>query len=875
MFYGDRVVTVNGETATINKPVILYRGDYNVQVKFKIMEIPFTQKVSATDLLAGSDASYGQLLIRIADGRLIFGEMTEINNNSITFTFTADMLDEVEELGDYELQIRLFDEDRTSRVTLPPISGALKVKEPFAFGDDSTSNLVDEAMTDYAIVTYADPLDVFDSNGDYIETTWTSGEVISSAKLNKIEQGISGVNEKISNINIPTNVSQLTNDSNYATETYVTNAIANAQLGGSGGGNVALSNDYSYEYMGTPFPALDNYQSWPIAGVQYDKSIDRIVCLVTDADKHVDSTQFKLSLYTLNPQTAEIKLIQTLRDNTVDPVVNLSDAFHSQRGFLIDNDTGIYYKFHFGDDYIPKACKSEDKGVTWTDIPINQTNTAWTVGGNGQIIKTSTGRIICGLFGNGVAYTDDYFANLTYCNNAKLSSNGGNTCHEYEIIEYPDGTLQRLMRKTWQSTNNGVWNGTKIIEPAWVSTSNDNGVTWTTPVASNSIVNMSATNCVSYIDGDILNLFVGCRYPVTDNAVSAMFYYQCTLDDAKNDDFGEPTTLFYGNTDTYINFGNLAGCKDDKGNFHLLYNDNVLSAMGSEECRWHYIRIAKNVVNNNAILDVPVNKSIQTYNASMIDSLLEVVYAYIGDVKNELLIKIGEMPDSGDVNDPTYWISDGLISMFTIDEEHFDTSNSKFTPTVGDYLLYVAGGDYNYSPQSTYSNLILYSNDKNLLNDTFINSTEGYTIEVDYITRYEDGSGTTRPFNLNSSGQIGFVGTWFINLLSYSTSSNATKSEATAEITKSFDSSRKRNTLTFTYDRINNISSVYSNGVQILTSEGLTVTEGNSWDIAQAYNINSRLDRLALMKGEKSSIRCYNKPLTAEQILTNANYSNK
>ena len=36
----------------------------------------------------------------------------------------------------------------------------------------------------------------------------------------------------ISNINIPTKVSELDNDSSYATETYVTNAIANAELGG-------------------------------------------------------------------------------------------------------------------------------------------------------------------------------------------------------------------------------------------------------------------------------------------------------------------------------------------------------------------------------------------------------------------------------------------------------------------------------------------------------------------------------------------------------------------------------------------------------------------------------------------------------------------
>ena len=215
MFYGNRVITVSSETATINKPVILYRGDYNVEVKFQIIEIPYTQKVNTTDLLAGSDASFGQLLIRIVDGAPIFSEITEIDNNSITFTFTADMLDEVEEVGDYDLQIRLFDEDRTSRVTLPPISGALKVKEGFAVGDDSTSNLADEAITNYAIATYAESEDVFNSDGSYNATTWSGGQIISSAKLNKIEQGISGVNEKISNSEVDLSLTRHTDGKVY------------------------------------------------------------------------------------------------------------------------------------------------------------------------------------------------------------------------------------------------------------------------------------------------------------------------------------------------------------------------------------------------------------------------------------------------------------------------------------------------------------------------------------------------------------------------------------------------------------------------------------------------------------------------------------
>ena len=51
--------------------------------------------------------------------------------------------------------------------------------------------------------------------------------------------------DAVNNINIPTKTSDLTNDSGYATETYVASKIAEAQLGGGTTDDVATDQEVS------------------------------------------------------------------------------------------------------------------------------------------------------------------------------------------------------------------------------------------------------------------------------------------------------------------------------------------------------------------------------------------------------------------------------------------------------------------------------------------------------------------------------------------------------------------------------------------------------------------------------------------------------
>lgn len=113
------------------------------------------------------------------------------------------MIDEIEEVGVYTFQIRLMDENKQSRVTIPPVENGIEIKEPIAIEDDNTTNVVGLAKANYAVATSSDvDTPAFDDAGKYIKTNWNDGDIITNASLNKIEDGIyttNGTSENYAN----------------------------------------------------------------------------------------------------------------------------------------------------------------------------------------------------------------------------------------------------------------------------------------------------------------------------------------------------------------------------------------------------------------------------------------------------------------------------------------------------------------------------------------------------------------------------------------------------------------------------------------------------------------------------------------------------
>ena len=201
MIFTERQITVRKGKSSIDEPVIIYRGDFDVSVKFTIMETKFKFK-NGINLAVSEKATHGQLAILAPYGGNIFSEMVKCEDGTVTFTLTKEMMDQLEEVGLYSFQIRLFDYYRESRVSIPPVEFGIEVREPVASEDHD--NEVNNAIVGYSIAKVVDGLnedvpDTFDSNGQYNKTDWETGDRISEGKLNKIEDALDKINQNEKN----------------------------------------------------------------------------------------------------------------------------------------------------------------------------------------------------------------------------------------------------------------------------------------------------------------------------------------------------------------------------------------------------------------------------------------------------------------------------------------------------------------------------------------------------------------------------------------------------------------------------------------------------------------------------------------------------
>lgn len=183
MIYATVNVTIGDYQSTCDNTIVLYRGDKNVEIRFVLKGNKFTVL----------NSTYAQMIITRPSTTSVFSEIASIQNDTVILTISEGMIDELIEVGCYDMQIRLYDDSMKSRVTIPPAEKAIEVREPIA---------IDESFVDTAMVGYAraqtdseDEEDKrFDENGNYIKTYWEHGDIITAGKLNKVEDSLETIN---------------------------------------------------------------------------------------------------------------------------------------------------------------------------------------------------------------------------------------------------------------------------------------------------------------------------------------------------------------------------------------------------------------------------------------------------------------------------------------------------------------------------------------------------------------------------------------------------------------------------------------------------------------------------------------------------------
>ena len=124
MLSTECLITVRKGTSKINTPIVLYRGDKNIEARFQINNNPF---------IADSTVKYGQLIIKLPEAGIVnFSSINEFDGEVVSFILPEDMMDEIVAVGLYTIQLRFYNEDKTSVATLPEIAQALDIREPIA-----------------------------------------------------------------------------------------------------------------------------------------------------------------------------------------------------------------------------------------------------------------------------------------------------------------------------------------------------------------------------------------------------------------------------------------------------------------------------------------------------------------------------------------------------------------------------------------------------------------------------------------------------------------------------------------------------------------------------------------------------------------------
>lgn len=198
MIHTNRIVTVGEQECIIDRPIVLYRGDREVEIEFTLVgnEFMFSEE---GNVIKSVNASHGQLVLNTPSGEHMFSELAECHEGKVVFVVTKEMIDEFIEMGFYSFQIRLYDSaEMKSRVTIPPVMNGFDIRNPIAAEDET--NVVDQGIVDYARIfkdQSNEELPTFTENGEYVKTEWAHHDVITENKMNKIEDALYSINANI------------------------------------------------------------------------------------------------------------------------------------------------------------------------------------------------------------------------------------------------------------------------------------------------------------------------------------------------------------------------------------------------------------------------------------------------------------------------------------------------------------------------------------------------------------------------------------------------------------------------------------------------------------------------------------------------------
>lgn len=219
MILTNRVLTVNGDKASLDSAIYLYRGDRNIELYFSVINSRYRfTKNSSDNIIESTEAVYSIFKVVSPNGEELVFPVTPIENGMAKWVIEGSLIDELDEVGKYDLQIRLLDDTQKSIITMPPIIGQVEVLSPL-FGDINALAGVDATGKARTSVLNATQRPTLNSDGTYNKKNWVKQEIIFETDLNTleditskncqsildIEKGIKGVSETLTGDHLTSN----------------------------------------------------------------------------------------------------------------------------------------------------------------------------------------------------------------------------------------------------------------------------------------------------------------------------------------------------------------------------------------------------------------------------------------------------------------------------------------------------------------------------------------------------------------------------------------------------------------------------------------------------------------------------------------------
>lgn len=184
--FGNFTIQIKNGKASLNKDIFLSKDDKDVVIYFKVEGFPYRFANSTKDGIEGAISS--QVTLQKPSGETISLDKMLIDSNKIVLKITEDIVDEVIEIGEYSFQVRLFDEDN-SEISLPIIRNQFHVGATLEYSQD-TENIINQSGVGYGHISLSDDVDIFDNDKKYNRTIWNDQDLITTGKMNKIENSL-------------------------------------------------------------------------------------------------------------------------------------------------------------------------------------------------------------------------------------------------------------------------------------------------------------------------------------------------------------------------------------------------------------------------------------------------------------------------------------------------------------------------------------------------------------------------------------------------------------------------------------------------------------------------------------------------------------